>query len=173
MAGMYVYLWRIYGRHLGRGSQSQEPGREHTADEKSTVNLSRPGWNLKPRKFDSGNEILCEMWNIRLVWYSALSVLIIPLSAPASLLPFCLTSTPCLPSPPSALAVSPPPSPPSPSVLLGSNSASIWLASTQKSKRAESEIGVDKRSKTRHRPVKPRFLLSLFDDWSGETRRVS
>lgn len=119
MAGMYVYLWRIYGRHLGRGSQSQEPGREHTADEKSTVNLSRPGWNLKPRKFDSRNEILCEMWNIRLVWYSALSVLIIPLSVPASLLPFCLTSTPCLPSPPSALAVSPPPSPPSPSVLLG------------------------------------------------------
>lgn len=72
MAGIYVYLWRIYGSHLGGGSQLQEPGREHTADEKSTVNLSALGrisnpeiwqqeWNIvRDVKYSSG-EIFCSV----------------------------------------------------------------------------------------------------------------
>lgn len=34
MAEIYVDLWRIYGSHLGRGSQLQELGRKRMADEK-------------------------------------------------------------------------------------------------------------------------------------------
>lgn len=60
------------------------------ADENS-LSICLPWVESQNQESDSKNEILCEVWNIPVVKYSALSLLIIPLSLSLFASVFCLT----------------------------------------------------------------------------------